>query len=152
MSNNGKAIQNKGLFRLETHVTIAIQANLETLWGLLTNAAAFPQWNSTVQSIEGKIAKGETVQLKTTYSPERVFKLKITTFDAPRLMVWEDGAAPMFKGVRRFTLTATKDGMTEFGMTETLSGIMLPMIAPSLPDFIKPFEQYAADLKQAAER
>lgn len=37
-------------------------------------------------------------------------------------------------------------------MTEVLSGLMLPLIAGSLPDFAPSFTQYAADLKREAER
>ena len=65
-------------------------------------------------------------------------------------MTWSDGFAPMFKGVRTFELTAT-DGGVEFRMAEVFSGLMLPMIKGSLPDFVPIFEQYAADLKTAAE-
>jgi hypothetical protein len=36
-------------------------------------------------------------------------------------------------------------------MTEVFAGLMLPMIKGSLPDFGPIFEQYAADLKKAAE-
>ena len=36
-------------------------------------------------------------------------------------------------------------------MTEAFSGVMLPMIRGSLPDFAPAFEAYAADLKRAAE-
>ena len=59
--------------------------------------------------------------------------------------------APMFKGVRTFTLTPRGDGSTEFAMRERFSGLMLPMIKGSLPDFAPVFETYAADLKRAAE-
>jgi hypothetical protein len=37
-------------------------------------------------------------------------------------------------------------------MVEVFSGLMLPMIAGSLPNFGPAFEQYAADLKRAAEQ
>jgi hypothetical protein len=37
-------------------------------------------------------------------------------------------------------------------MAEVFSGIMLPMIAGSLPDFGPVFEQYASDLKRGAEQ
>ncbi len=67
-------------------------------------------------------------------------------------MIWSDGFAPMFKGVRTFTLASAGDGVTEFSMVEVFSGLMLPMIKGSLPDFGPIFEQYAADLKAAAER
>jgi hypothetical protein len=36
-------------------------------------------------------------------------------------------------------------------MTEVFSGLMLPMIKRSLPDFGPSFTTYAADLKGAAE-
>jgi hypothetical protein len=37
-------------------------------------------------------------------------------------------------------------------MTEEFSGIMLPLIAPKLPDFGPIFERYAADLKAESEK
>ena len=46
---------------------------------------------------------------------------------------------------------APVDGSTEFSMVEVFRGVMLPMIAGSLPDFTAPFEQFASDLKRAAE-
>ena len=46
---------------------------------------------------------------------------------------------------------AIVDGATEFTMHEAFSGLMLPMIRGTLPDFGPPFERYAADLKRAAE-
>jgi hypothetical protein len=58
----------------------------------------------------------------------------------------------MFRGVRTFTLTPKAEGLTEFAMKEVFSGVMLPMIKKSLPDFGPAFEAYAADLKRAAER
>jgi hypothetical protein len=36
-------------------------------------------------------------------------------------------------------------------MREEFSGLMLPMIKGSLPDFAPVFEAYATDLKRAAE-
>jgi hypothetical protein len=39
-----------------------------------------------------------------------------------------------------------------FEMTETFSGLMLPMIASRLPDFGPIFERYAADLRAGAEK
>jgi len=67
-------------------------------------------------------------------------------------MVWKDGFAPMFSGVRTFSLTPKSDGTTDFSMIEVFKGIMLPLIKGSLPDFKPNFEQYALDLKAAAEK
>jgi hypothetical protein len=76
----------------------------------------------------------------------------VTRLEPERTMVWSDGFAPMFRGVRTFTLSPGPDGTTAFSMVEVLSGVMLPMIKGSLPDFGPTFEAYAADLKREAER
>ena len=84
--------------------------------------------------------------------PKRTFRPKVTKLEENRFMEWSDGMAPMFKGVRTFTLTPKSESVTEFAMTEVFSGVMLPMVKRSLPDFRPAFEAYAADLKRAAER
>jgi hypothetical protein len=104
-----------------------------------------------VTSIAGEIAEGRTLVLKVPSAPERVFKPKVSQVAPERSMVWSDGMAPMFKGVRTFALTPNADGTTRFHMREEFSGLMLPMIKGSLPDFAPVFETYAADLKRAAE-
>ena len=51
----------KSTFRLEYSISGAIRATPERIWALLTNAADFPRWNSTVTSVTGRIAAGERV-------------------------------------------------------------------------------------------
>ena len=138
-------------FRMECRVAIPIAASPQRIWALLTNAADFPRWNSTVTSIKGKIALGERVEIKVPIS-ERTFTPKVTELVDGSRMVWSDGMAPMFKGERTFTLTPQKDGTTDFEMVETFTGLMLPMIKGSLPDFAPVFDRYARDLKKEAER
>lgn len=137
---------------MDCAISATIRAKPETVWALLTDAAGFPKWNSTVTSIEGPIALGSTLKIKVPAAEGRVFKPKVTHFETARSMVWSDGMAPMFKGVRTFTLTPNGDGTTTFAMREELSGLMLPMIKGSLPDFAPIFETYAEDLKRAAEK
>lgn len=145
------ATKTSSTFRMECSVAIDIQAQATKIWALLTNAGDFPRWNTTVTSIEGEIALNQKLKLRVPIS-ERTFTPKVTELEAPRRMVWSDGAAPMFKGVRTFSLSENPDGSTHFSMVEVFSGLMLPMIKGSLPDFGPPFEQYASDLKREAER
>lgn len=135
---------------MECSVRVNIRAPRAKVLALLTNAADFPRWNSTVKSIEGSIAEGQRIKLRTTATPDREFKLAITNVSEAG-MTWSDGMAPMFKGVRTFRLDDKGDGTTDFEMREVFSGLMLPMIAGSLPDFGPVFDRYAADLKRAAE-
>ena len=138
-------------FRMECRVAITIAATPEKIWALLTDAAGFPRWNSTVTSIEGAIERGARLQIRVPIS-ERTFSPRVTELEPGRRMVWSDGMAPMFKGERTFTLTPRADGTTAFEMVETFSGLMLPMIKGSLPDFGPVFDRYARDLKKEAER
>jgi len=151
MSSLVKSTQESSTFRMQCGVAIQIRAPARKVWALLTNAKDFPRWNTTVTSIEGKIAAGNKLKLRVPI-PERTFALKVTELEPLRRMVWSDGAAPMFKGVRTFTLSEVADGSTEFSMVEVFAGLMLPMIKGSLPDFGPAFEQYASDLKREAER
>ena len=137
---------------MECAITCNIQAPASRIWGLLTDAPGFARWNSTVTSIEGPIALGNKVTIRVPASPKRAFTPKVTRFEPDKEMVWSDGMAPMFKGVRTYTLTSKPDGSTDFSMNEVFSGLMLPMIKGSLPDFGPIFETYAADLKREAER
>lgn len=147
----GNATSSATTFSMETAVSTNINAKADKIMGLLTNAGNFTKWNTTVTSLEGTIKVGETIKLKSTLDNKRTFKLKVSEV-TPTKMVWEDGFAPMFKGVRTFTLKPRPDGSTDFSMVEEFKGIMLPMIKGSLPDFKANFERYAADLKSEAEK
>jgi hypothetical protein len=148
---NGRTQKSISAFRLQYSAGINIKANPDRDWALMTNAEDFSRWNSTVKSIEGRIASGETIQLVATIAPKRVFKLNIVEFAPKNKMVWSEGNA-MFKGVRTFTINPRPDGTTDFAMAEVYTGLMMPMIAGSLPDFEPVFEQYLADLKREAEQ
>lgn len=147
-----KCSKSRTTFRLEYAIAINIKAPADKIWTLLTSAADIPRWNTTVTSVEGTIALGQKIKLQVPLAPGRVFNLKVSEFEPSRRLVWRDGMAPMFQGVRTYTLTPKDDGSTDFAMVEVLSGLMLPMIAGSLPDFAPAFERYAADLKLEAEK
>ena len=148
---DGRATSSKQGFQMDCSVGINIKASPEKVLGILTNAADFPRWNSTIISLEGRIALGERVKLKSTSSPKRVFPLTVVEFVPPSKMVWADGNF-MVKGVRTYTVTAKPDNTIDFTMREVISGLMIPLIAKSFPDFKPYFEQYAADLKKEAEK
>lgn len=151
MQTDGKATQTRSAFRMEVAVGIKVRASPATIWALLTDAQDYPRWNSTVQSIEGTIARGETIRLKASIAPSRTFNLRVTTLVPNERMVWQDGT-PLFWGVRRYALTPRGDGATDVTMAEVFSGLMLPLIARSLPDQGPSFERFLADLKAEAER
>ncbi len=145
-AQNGKAITEKKTFSRTTSVSTSIKADPAIIWKLLTNASDFPRWNTTVISIDGNIAVGEKIKLKSTLAPKRTFKLKIKAMETQKSLTWGDG-----QGTRVYTLKMGDNGNTEFNMTEKIGGFMFPMYAKHIPSFDHSFEQFAADLKKEAE-
>jgi hypothetical protein len=132
--------------------SVTINAPPETIWALLTDAAGYRRWNSTVVNITGRIAAGEKVTVYATTAPGRGFPLKVTEFAPPREMVWTGGMPlGLFTGVRRYTLTPLAQNRVEFAMREDYSGLLAPLITRMIPDLRPSFEAFAADLKRQAE-
>jgi hypothetical protein len=135
-------------FLLRYAVRARLRCAPEAAWAKLTNAAAFPEWNSTVTRIDGEIALGNKLAIRVPIAPDRAFTPRVVALEPARRMVWRDGFAPMFLGTRTFTLAPDGDA-TAFEMLEEFRGLMLPLIKRSLPDFRPVFDQYAADLARA---
>lgn len=130
----------------------SIAAPADRIWGLLTDAAGYASWNTTVISLEGEISVGHKINLISTVNPKRAFKLTVAEMQKPKRMVWSDGMPfGLFKGVRTFTLAPLPNGQTQFAMEEVYSGLLEPLISKSIPDMTDSFEEFAQSLKAAAE-
>jgi hypothetical protein len=138
-------------FSMSCGVEVNIRATADVIWRLLTDAKGFSRWNSTVSSIEGEIREGERLRLHVP-GTDRIFTPTVSDVLANKRMIWTGGFTPIFKGVRTFVLKPRNDGSTDFAMGERFSGLMLPLLKGSMPDFGPVFERYANDLKREAER
>lgn len=136
----------KTTFSRQTAISIEIKADAAIVWALLTKASDYPRWNSTVTSIEGTIAPGETIKLKSILNAKRVFKLKIKEFVPEQRLVWGDG-----QGKRIYTISKNRNATVTFSMSEKIGGLMFPMYASMIPPFDASFEQFAKDLKKESE-
>jgi hypothetical protein len=148
---DGKATTTRTTFRLAFAVTKSIEAPPTTIWNLLTDIRAHSTWNSTLTSIEGKIALGERVSFKVPEAPGQTFSPKVVAYDETKSMVWRLNRWPLLVSVRTYRLTPGPHGSTEFTIDEVFQGLLLPLIAKSFPDFSAMFERTASDLKAAAE-
>lgn len=91
IKSDGKAVKTRATFRMDCTVSNRIHARPDKIWGLLTDAANYTKWNSTLNSLEGNIALGGTVQMKVPEAPGRTFKVKVSEFVPNKMMVWRDG-------------------------------------------------------------
>ena len=149
---DGKATTTRTTFRLAIACTKSIEAPATAVWKLLTDLRAQSRWNSTLTSIEGRVALGERVSFKVPEAPGQTFSPTVVAYDEPRSMVWRLNRWPLLVSVRTYRLTQGEEGgSTVFAIDEVFKGLLLPMIAKSLPDFGAMFERTAADLKAAAE-
>ena len=133
-------------------VTTKIQAAPDTIWRILTDAPNYPNWNTTVDKVEGRIAPGESVTVRVKANPGRAFPVKVSEFVPPKKMVWSGGMPlGLFKGERTFTLTPQPGGTVEFSMREEFTGLLSPLISKSIPDLQPAFDEFAAALQKKAE-
>lgn len=131
--------------------SIEINAPAERVWAILTDARAYPSWNSTVDKVDGDIAAGQKVTVYAKATPGRAFPLKVSTFEPATRMIWSGGMPlGLFTGARTYTLTP-KGKAVSFTMTEEFTGLMAPLITRSIPDLQPAFDTFARDLKKAAE-
>jgi len=149
--NEPKFTRTASVFTMNCIVEVDIRASPEIVWNLLSDAKGFPQWNSTITAIEGEIREGERLKLHVP-GTSRTFSPKVSGVVPARRMVWSDGVAPIFRGVRTFALTPRSSVSTAFTMEERFSGLMFALTKRMLPDFGPIFVAYANDLRREAER
>src|SRR4249920_2582167 len=129
-----------------------IAAPADEIWRVLVDGASYPEWDPSVDRIEGTIAPGETLRVFTKLNPGRTFPVKVTEFVPASRMTWTGGMPlGLFKGVRTFTLSPNADGATRFVVREEYTGPLLPMIWKSMPDLGPSFIRFANGLKARAE-
>ena len=125
-----------------------IEAAPEQVWPVLTDIAAWPDWDSGVTSVEGRLAPGEKLSITLAANPERVFPVNVVQLDAPRLMIFHGGMPlGLFTGRRTYTLVPEGAG-TRFTMRERYTGPLAGMICRSIPDLGPSFRQFAEGLRQ----
>jgi uncharacterized protein YndB with AHSA1/START domain len=129
-----------------------INTSPEKVWAVLTDAAGYPEWNTAVVSLRGRIALGEKIRLVSVVDPKRTFTLRVSELARPHRMVWSSGMPlGLFTGVRTYELCPTGDGGTEFSMVEEFGGPLASMITRAIPDLTESFQQWADGLKRACE-
>ena len=132
--------------------TSTIAASAEAVWAVLADGASWPSWDSGVDAVEGKIAPGETIKIRSQAAPGRAFPVKVTQFDPPAHLRFSGGMPlGLFRGVRTYEVSGDAGGEVAFRMREEYSGPLLPLIWRSMPDLGPSFQRFANGLKQRVE-
>ena len=130
----------------------AIAASPDAVWTVLVDGDRWTAWDSGVEAVEGRIALGERVTIRSSAAPGRAFPVTVTAFEAP-LRLRFSGGMPLglFRGVRTYIVTADGARGSTFRMREDHSGPLVPLIWRSMPDLQPSFDQFARGLTARVE-
>ena len=132
--------------------TSTIAASPEAVWAVLSDGVSWPRWDSGVDAVEGRIAMGETLKIRSQAAPGRAFPVKVTAFAPPARLRFSGGMPlGLFRGVRTYEVSGDAGGEVAFRMREEYSGPLLPLIWRSMPDLGPSFQRFATGLKQRVE-
>jgi hypothetical protein len=132
--------------------TSTIAASPEAVWSVLSDGATWPSWDSGVVAVEGKIALGETIKIRSQAAPGRAFPVKVTGFEPPARLRFSGGMPlGLFRGIRTYDVSPGENGQIAFRMREEYTGPLLPLIWRSMPDLGPSFQQFASGLKRRVE-
>lgn len=135
--------------------TIDIQASPDAVWEVLTDFAAYRDWNPFMKRIEGVPEVGTKLVVHMSPPGGRGITFKPTVLAASpgRELRWlgKLGVRGLFDGEHSFILTANADGTTQLSHGERFTGILVPLFKSTLNNSRAGFEAFNSALKQRVE-
>jgi uncharacterized protein YndB with AHSA1/START domain len=129
-----------------------IASSPEAVWAVLTDGAAWPSWDSGVDAVDGQIAPGATISIRSQAASGRAFPVRVTDFQPPARLRFSGGMPlGLFRGVRTCDVSADGHGGTTFHLREEYTGPLLGLIWRSMPDLGPSFDQFARGIKRRVE-
>lgn len=136
---------------------IDIDATPDRVWSVLSDLAAYPQWNPFIVSAEGQATTGSRLTLRMQPVGARGVTLKPTVTQARpgRRLGWlgRVGVRGIFDAEHLFVIDPREGGGTRLSQSERFSGVLVPFLAKSLDRHTLPaFAAMNTALKLRAEQ
>jgi len=140
----------------ELHSEIEINASAERVWDILTDFAAYPQWNPFIRSISGELEVGERLEVRLEPPDSRGITLRPTVLRAEpnRLMRWVGHllVPGLFDGEHSLVTEPLEVSRVRFVQHEVFKGVLVSLLARSLDNnTLRGFEEMNEALKERAE-
>lgn len=134
---------------------ILIQASPQRVWQVLTDFAAYPEWNPFIVSLQGTAEWGQRlrVKIRTGEGKEHVFKPVVLQATPPTRLRWLGrlGLPGLFDGEHDFELEPRGEA-TLLHQRETFQGYLVPVLWRTVePATRAGFEAMNRELKARAE-
>jgi hypothetical protein len=135
---------------------IEINASAQRVWEVLTDAAAYPEWNPFIPQLAGRFRSGEKleVRLAPPGGIAMTFRPQVLTAEPMRELRWLGHLVVpgLFDGEHRFSLETLDANRIRFTQEETFTGILVSLFIRSFgQQTLAGFEAMNLALKQRAE-
>lgn len=146
-----------GLLTLHLATETLIEASAERIWGVLTDFAAYAQWNPCIPQAAGEARAGSRLEVEIHWPglQRGPYVLRVTRAEPGRELAWlgHMGRPGRLDGDHRFRIEPMQGGRCRLVQTETFRGWLVPLMAPWLRrNVLVGFERMNAALKARAEQ
>lgn len=140
---------------MQLRTELEIDAPPAQVWEVLTDFAAYHEWNPFITAIAGELRTGAelTVTLSPPESRDATFRPRVLVCDAPRELRWRGHLfiKGLFDGEHYFKCDATTEGRTRFVHGEDFSGFFVKYVAQRLTHVARGFVYMNEALKRRVE-
>jgi hypothetical protein len=120
--------------------TVDIAAPADRVWTILTDTAAYPEWNPFITKLDGSLTRGSrlAVTIALPGAKPRRFTPTVTAVEPERRLAWLGRLLipGVFDGAHSFDIEPLTPDMTRFTQSERFSGVLVMM----LPDVLRSTE------------
>ena len=112
---------------------IEIRAPLERVWRVLTDFAAYPEWNPHIRRVQGRPRRGGRLTIRSQPPGARAVVMRplVITWSPPNELRWRSTFVlrRLFTGEHGFRLDAIDAQRVRFTQDETFTGLLVPLYA-----------------------
>jgi hypothetical protein len=139
----------------EIRTEIDIDASPSTVWEILTDFSAFPEWNPFMRTIEGELVAGGRIRVVLQPPGRRAmtFRPTLVTVRSGRGFSWLGrlGMPGIFDGEHVHEVRPLGPDRTRYVQSERFRGLLVPFTGGTLEGVRRGFDEMNRALKARAE-
>jgi hypothetical protein len=135
---------------------IEICASAEQVWQILTDFAAFPEWNPFIREISGELNVGGKLDVYLRPSGQRGMRFRpvVLVAEPARELRWLGrlwGIPKLFDGEHSLVIERLEPNRIRFVQQEVFNGVFVPLLSSTLSGAERGFVEMNEALKARAE-